>query len=513
MKRVFFSIIIPGLFFIITFSNNIFAQSVGIGTTAPHPSALLDLKSDDKGLLVPRITSIKRDGMMNPAKGLMVFVIDDSSFYFYDGAWRRLAPVNETWNIKGNAGTDQTVNFIGTTDSKPVTFKVKNAMQMQLDSVGRLQLFSPNFNLLIGNGAGHEITTGSFNSFIGTCAGYNNTTGYDNSFVGPVAGYNNTTGNYNTFTGSMAGYKNTTGTGNYFAGALAGTNNVTGSFNQFTGYLAGYINSTGSSNYFNGYLAGLSNTTADSNHFDGYEAGLGNTTGSSNYFSGYQSGYQNSGGSFNTLIGSLSDVLSGNLIKAGAIGYHAKVSQNNSFIIGGTGVDGVKVGVGTTAPQAKLDVNSEQANSNIAIFRGTGGFAQIFVTQGGTTITDLGSYSTGGYTGTNTPGDFKIRTGAIDRMFLQYSTGNVGIGTNTPSETLDVAGNITLNGIISNQAFQTPTLQGAWTNYGSGYSNVAYYKDKEGRVQLRGVVSNPGAIISGTIFILPAGYRPSSSGI
>jgi hypothetical protein len=513
MKRIFFSFITPILLASIVFTSKIFAQSVGIGTSTPQPSALLELKSDDKGLLVPRITSAKRDGMMAPAKGLMVYVIDDSSFYFYDGAWRRLTPANETWNIQGNGGMDENLNFIGTTDSKPIKFRVKNALQMQLDSVGRLQLFSPRLSLFIGNGAGQAITTGNLNNFVGSGAGYYNTTGSFNSFIGSVAGYNNTTGNSNTFIGALAGYNNTTGTTNYFAGASAGYNDSTGSFNHFTGYLAGYNTTTGSSNYFNGYLAGLNNTTADSNHFDGFEAGLGNTTGSANYCSGYKSGYQNVTGSFNTLVGSLSDVLSDNLIKAGAIGYNAKVSQSNSFVIGGTGVDAVNVGIGTTAPQAKLDINSNTAFSNVAIFRGNGGFAQIFVTQGGTTITDLGSYATGGYTGTNTPGDFKIRTGAIDRMFLQYTTGNVGIGTNTPSQTLDVAGNIALAGVITNEAFQVPTLQAAWFNYGTGYSNAAYYKDKEGRVQLRGVVGNAGSITNSTIFILPAGYRPSSSGI
>jgi hypothetical protein len=513
MKRIFFSFIITGLLTFVAFTGNIFAQSVGIGTTTPQPSALLELKSDDKGLLVPRITGAKRDGMMAPAKGLMVYVIDDSSFYFYDGAWRRLTPANETWNIKGNSGTNENLNFIGTTDSKPITFKVKNVLQMQLDSMGRLQLFSPHLNLIIGNGTGQRITTGTINNFIGSGAGYSNTTGSFNSFMGPAAGYNNTTGSSNTFIGALAGYNNTTGSANYFAGASAGYNDSTGSFNHFTGYLAGHNNTTGSSNYFNGYLAGLNNIAADSNHFEGFEAGLSNTTGSSNYCSGFKSGYQNISGSFNTLVGPLSDVLSGNLIKAGAIGYNAKVSQSNSFVIGGTGVDAVKVGIGTTAPQAKLDVNSNEAASNVAIFRGNGGFAQIFVTQGGTTITDLGSYPTGGYTGTNTPGDFKIRTGAIDRMFLQYTTGNVGIGTNTPSETLDVAGNIALTGIITNQAFQTPTLEVPWFNYGTGYSNAAYYKDKEGRVQLRGVVGNGGAIANSTIFILPVGYRPSTSGI
>ena len=47
------------------------------------------------------------------------------------------------------------------------------------------------------------------------------------------------------------------------------------------------------------------------------------------------------------------DVSSDNLTNATAIGYNTKVSRSNSLILGA----GVNVGIGTGAPQAKLQVN------------------------------------------------------------------------------------------------------------------------------------------------------------
>jgi hypothetical protein len=68
------------------------AQSVGIGTTSPNNSALLDLSSTNKGLLIPRMTSAQRNAIANAATGLLVFDLDTNSFLFYTGtAWVSLA--------------------------------------------------------------------------------------------------------------------------------------------------------------------------------------------------------------------------------------------------------------------------------------------------------------------------------------------------------------------------------------------------------------------------------------
>ena len=59
------------LFLLLGF-NSLYAQ-VGIGTIKPEGSAILDLVSKSKGLLMPRLTTVERDEIALPAKGLMIY--------------------------------------------------------------------------------------------------------------------------------------------------------------------------------------------------------------------------------------------------------------------------------------------------------------------------------------------------------------------------------------------------------------------------------------------------------
>lgn len=72
------------------------AQSVGINTdgSSPDASAMLDVSSTTKGLLIPRMTTSERGSISSPATGLMVYDTSESTLYFYTGAvWQRLDAV------------------------------------------------------------------------------------------------------------------------------------------------------------------------------------------------------------------------------------------------------------------------------------------------------------------------------------------------------------------------------------------------------------------------------------
>ena len=69
------------------------AQSVGINTdgSAPDPSSILDVKATNKGVLVPRLTTLQRSNIVSPAAGLLVYDTDTATFWFYNGAtWTSL---------------------------------------------------------------------------------------------------------------------------------------------------------------------------------------------------------------------------------------------------------------------------------------------------------------------------------------------------------------------------------------------------------------------------------------
>lgn len=66
---------------ILVLTLNVHAQ-VGVGTTTPDESSILDIVSTDKGLLVPRLSNAQRDAILSPAKGLLIYNSDADEFQF-----------------------------------------------------------------------------------------------------------------------------------------------------------------------------------------------------------------------------------------------------------------------------------------------------------------------------------------------------------------------------------------------------------------------------------------------
>ncbi|MEX2564310.1 MAG: hypothetical protein WD431_00025, partial [Cyclobacteriaceae bacterium] len=70
---------------------------VGIGTESPHASAALEIESNDKGLLISRLTFDQKNAIPNPATGLLVYQIEGvAGFYYFDGnGWVLLKNLNQ----------------------------------------------------------------------------------------------------------------------------------------------------------------------------------------------------------------------------------------------------------------------------------------------------------------------------------------------------------------------------------------------------------------------------------
>ncbi len=79
MKTLFYSL----LFMVLMTTVPAFSQvAVNTDGSAADASAMLDVRSDTAGILIPRMTAIQRDAINNPANGLLVYVTDDSTFYY-----------------------------------------------------------------------------------------------------------------------------------------------------------------------------------------------------------------------------------------------------------------------------------------------------------------------------------------------------------------------------------------------------------------------------------------------
>lgn len=302
--------VISALFVQVGFAQK---ENVGIGTTKPDQSAILDLSSTNKGLLMPRVTLQQRSSIQNPANGLIVYQTDMiSGFYYYDGKeWKSVG--GETtqnsvtdafnWGLTGNSGTNPATNFIGTTDSAPLTFKVNNSVAGYLNPAQGLTFFGPYAggsltsisNTAIGNAAMlNNTSSGNSNTAVGEAALRGNTTGSYNIGMGVNTLRSNQTGSYNSAIGVNALYSST-GSNNTAIGGNALYSNTTGEENTAIGGAALNANISGSRNFALGVGALGAKTSGNDNLAIGNFAGQNNLTGSKNVFIGLQSGQSETG--------------------------------------------------------------------------------------------------------------------------------------------------------------------------------------------------------------------------
>ena len=101
----------------LTFNGIQAIAQVAINTdnSAPDASAMLDVQSATKGMLIPRMTASARAAIAVPAIGLMVYQTDGASgFYYYTGSiWQRIGEADGS-ETKVTAGANVTVTGTGT---------------------------------------------------------------------------------------------------------------------------------------------------------------------------------------------------------------------------------------------------------------------------------------------------------------------------------------------------------------------------------------------------------------
>ncbi|WP_421873619.1 hypothetical protein [Marinoscillum sp.] len=89
--------------FIFAVPCSLLAQDgVGIGTVQVSPDAVLDVSSESKGLLVPRVSTSDRSSMTAVSGGLLVYDKNFQAFFYYDSVnvtWKRLVEENSFGTI------------------------------------------------------------------------------------------------------------------------------------------------------------------------------------------------------------------------------------------------------------------------------------------------------------------------------------------------------------------------------------------------------------------------------
>lgn len=342
-------------------------SQVGINTTTPDQSAMLHIFSNDKGVLLPRLTSIERDSISNPANGLLIFnttnnnfemnlgtntnpkwnsvsassisltnnttpngqnigqliyntnnlVLSGEGLYVWNGTEWKIIDSSKSWATSGNNAL--ATDFLGTINNVPLVLKSNNTNCAYFNNTNR-QLF-------IGEGVGNSMiaspsSSNSYNYFIGSficntmsSGNYNIGLGYSlltnaannskhNIAIGSESVTNSGSAGYNI--GIGFGCLKLSGTGNIAIGEGSLRNAGTGTYNVAVGVIAGGSLTNGSFNTLVGRNAGMN--VSGNLSTGSYNTLIGHnaggvTTGSNNISIGYNAVVSNSSSSNQIRIG------------------------------------------------------------------------------------------------------------------------------------------------------------------------------------------------------------------
>jgi hypothetical protein len=358
--------------------------------------------------------------------------------------------LQQGWSLTGNAGTDPSTNFIGTTDAQSLVFKINNLRAGLIDNS---TCCSGTHNTAFGQIALNSYTSGIDNTAMGYGVLYSNQAGSENSALGKYALFNNNA-NDNTAIGFNAMFFNTTGVNNTATGSVALQNNTTGQQNTANGFAALYSNNTGSYNTASGAYAMYLNTNSYYNTALGGNALYSNTLGASNTAVGYNSLYNNTA-NYNTAIG--------------ATALYANSTGTNNTATGVEALHFNSIG------------NDNTANGFDALLSNTSGINNTAIGSNALLSNDNGGDNTAnGYKalGANSTGSYNTAVGAFALETLN-SVNTTGVGYGTLSENTSGVDNtgigfLALNHSTGSQntAIGSGALQHQ-SGYGSGNGSTA----------------------------------------
>lgn len=125
---------------LLLFSCVAFSQ-YGIGTDNPNASAILDITSTTKGVLIPRMSSVDRDAIIDATNALLIYNTSNNSFEVYKNTCSCWVTITDGGNTPANnlvntAPTASTLNYTGTFRSGSSATIIYTYADLQNDAEG-----------------------------------------------------------------------------------------------------------------------------------------------------------------------------------------------------------------------------------------------------------------------------------------------------------------------------------------------------------------------------------------
>jgi hypothetical protein len=109
-------------------------------TFTPDASAVLELKSSSRGVLVPRLTTAQRTALASPAVGLLVYEVDLDYFFYYNGGWQQLGGTASAGSSITDADADTKVQTERAADEDMIRFTTAGVERMQIGDTGMVKI-------------------------------------------------------------------------------------------------------------------------------------------------------------------------------------------------------------------------------------------------------------------------------------------------------------------------------------------------------------------------------------
>jgi len=162
------------VFALLLISQLSLSQNVGISESliTPDASSILEVRSINKGVLLPRVSLTGATDVVtisSPANSLLIYNTATAGtspnnvtpgYYYWNSTsakWLRMGvgtAESVAWLMLGNAGTNPTSNFLGTTDAQALVFRTNNSEKMRITSGGFIGIDddAPWAKLTVNNG-------------------------------------------------------------------------------------------------------------------------------------------------------------------------------------------------------------------------------------------------------------------------------------------------------------------------------------------------------------------------